>query len=570
MKKKHWMTIRNKLFIGFLIVIVFLNVVSFTALVNLSGLGRQAEDINNKWMPSVTLLGTMNGDVSDVERLVLNLVVENRTDQIAQIKQDYTDLLAKIETERAEISKLLQSDEEKQLYQEFSTNYDTYVAALPDLISAAERNDMMQSRTLHQDVYESWNTANTAIMKLIDLDNQKASEMSAAASEKSKSASRVVLIFDVVAIVVAVLIALGLSRLIATPLRRVQKAAEMISAGDLTGQEIKVSNRDEVGALAGAFNTMSASLRELIESVASTSELVAASSEQLTASAEQNKLASEQIAATVQETATGTSRQVGIAETSSQAMQEMSIGAEQIAVRSQTVASSAAAAAEKSESGNEAIQQAISQMDSIRESVTSMGGVVKELGARSEEIGSITNDITAISSQTNLLALNAAIEAARAGEAGRGFAVVADEVRKLAEQSSESAKRITELVSLIQSDTSSAIEAAEANDREVHKGIQMVSAAGEAFETILEAVGQVAGDIEEVSAGAEQMSASTTEVVQYVKQSASIAEEASAGMTEVSAATQEQLASMEEIASSSSSLAKTAEELYNNVSRFKI
>ncbi len=125
-------------------------------------------------------------------------------------------------------------------------------------------------------------------------------------------------------------------------------------------------------------------------------------------------------------------------------------------------------------------------------------------------------------------------------------------------------------MTLIQSDTSSAIQAAEVNDREVYKGIEMVSAAGGAFENILGAVGQVAGDIEEVSAGAEQMSASTNEILNYVQQSSKIAGEASSGMTEVSAATQQQLASMEEIASSSSALSVTAEQLYTNVSRFKI
>lgn len=563
-------TIQTKLLSGFLGVTLLLAIVSLVSLSNLNGLGHQAREVNTKWMPSVTLLGTMNGDISDVERLLLNMIVENRSSEFEQIKKTYTDLLAKLETEREQYKQLIRTDEERKLFDEFSTNYDAFLAALPPLVAAAENNQEEQARTLHREAFNVWNTANNSIVELIALDNQQAGGMTQEAVDRSRAATTVVIVLSAVAIVLAVLIAVGLGRMIAIPLKRVQRASERIASGDLTGEEIKVRGRDEIGALASAFNAMTLSLRELVESVAASSELVAASSEELTASAEQNKLASEQIAATVQETAAGTVHQVDIAETSAQAMQEMSIGAEQIAMRAQTVAASAAEAANRSQSGSQAIQQAISQMDSIRESVTSMSGVVKELGTRSEEIGMITSDITAIASQTNLLALNAAIEAARAGEAGRGFAVVADEVRKLAEQSSESAKRISELVMLIQSDTSSAIEAAEVNDREVYKGIEMVSAAGGAFENILGAVGQVAGDIEEVSAGAEQMSASTNEILNYVQQSSRIAGEASSGMTEVSAATQEQLASMEEIASSSSALSTTAEQLYTNVSRFKI
>ncbi len=563
-------SIQTKLLSGFLGVILLLVLISLVSLSNLDGMGRQAKEVNTKWMPSVTLLGTMNGDISDIERLVLNMIVENRSSEFTAIQESYTALTAKIEQEREQYQQLIRTEEEQQLYDQFSQNYEAFIAELPPLIVAAQNNQAESARELHRQAYGTWSAANNSIMKLIELDNREASLKSNEAVDKAGFATNLVVGLSATAIVLAVLIAVLLGRMIAIPLKRVQKAAERIAAGDLTGEAIRVRGRDEIGGLAESFNVMTLSLRELIESVAASSELVAASSEELTASAEQNKLASEQIAATVQETAAGTIRQVDIAETSAQAMQEMSIGADQIATRAQTVSESAAEASHKSQSGNEAIREAIVQMDSIRDSVASMSGVVKELGTRSEEIGTITNDITAISSQTNLLALNAAIEAARAGEAGRGFAVVADEVRKLAEQSSESAKRITELVSLIQSDTHSAITAAESNDREVYKGIELVSAAGSAFENILEAVGQVASDIEEVSAGAEQMSASTTEILHYVQQSSTIAGEASSGMTEVSAATQQQLASMEEIASSSSSLSETAEQLYQNVNRFKI
>ena len=192
------------------------------------------------------------------------------------------------------------------------------------------------------------------------------------------------------------------------------------------------------------------------------------------------------------------------------------------------------------------------------------------LGERSAEIGTITEVINGIARQTNLLALNAAIEAARAGEHGRGFAVVADEVRKLAEESSTSAQKITDLVQLIQQDTSQAVAAVKENSAETENGMEVVTKAGTAFEQILNAVNKVAGEIQEVSAGAEQMAASSDEVVKYMDQISSIAMGSSEGAHNVSAATEEQLASMEEIAASSSSLSQMSEQLQEQVNKFKV
>ncbi len=564
------MSIQTKLLTGFLSVILLLVIVSLLALTSTRTMGNQATDVNTKWMPSVTLLGTLNGDISDLERLLINIIIEDNADEVTKLNQDYTALLAKIQTERTTYEKLIQSDDEQRLYERFSTQYEAYVKVSPNVLNAGLNNELNKAISLHRNAYAFWYNANSTIAELVAYDNKQATQLTNESVDISRTASFNIIVLSVIAVIVAFVIAFLIARSISKPAKSLQQAAEQIAAGDLTGADLIIKNKDEIGSLAVSFNLMKQNLRQVIESVASTSELVAASSEQLTASSEQNKQAAEQIAETVQENAIGTAKQVDIATKSSQAMQEMAIGVEQIAVRAQTVSSSAVDAASKSSDGNQAIQQAVAQMDSIQQSLHSLGSVVKELGNRSQEIGNITKVITGISSQTNLLALNASIEAARAGEAGRGFAVVADEVGKLAEQSSQSAKQIIELVSFIQKDTLNAIEAVELNNREFDKGMASVAVAGTAFQDILQAVNQVASDIEEVSAGAEEMSASTTEIVEYSRQISHIAQESAEGMLSVSAATQEQLASMEEINASSSSLAETAEQLHSEMNEFKI
>ncbi|MDQ0658205.1 methyl-accepting chemotaxis protein [Paenibacillus sp. W2I17] len=565
------LTIRGKLLTGFLIVVALLIVVSVYALIQIHNMSGKANDVDQTWMPSVSLLGLMNGDVSDVERLALAIIVEQDEEENVKVNEALKLLLTKIEDERKQLLTYIESnDEAMKLYNDFSTNYDAYVEKMPAFIEFGIANNYEEASRLHTEAYPMWYTANDSITKLITLGNEGSNAATNESVVMAEYTFNVILAVTIFAFLLAVFIAFFIASIISRPIKKMNEAAMAIANGDLTGETIVLKNKDELGTLAASFNTMSGNLRSMIESVSMTSEQVAASSEELLASAEQNTQASEQISQTVEELAVGTSDQVDIVKRSSQAMNEMALGSEQIAELAQSVSVSAVDAANQSSEGNMIIQQAVEQMGSVRNSIASLTELVTGLGERSAEIGTITEVINNIARQTNLLALNAAIEAARAGEHGRGFAVVAGEVRKLAEESSTSAQRITDLVQLIQKDTDHAVQAVKVNSSETEAGIEMVTAAGQAFEQISDAVNKVAGEIQEVSAGSEEMSASTTEVVGYVSQISNIAGEAAGGVHNVSAATQQQLASMEEIASSAGSLSKMAEELQEQINKFKV
>lgn len=572
---KFKMTIRTKMLLGFLSVVVLLAIVSSYSLYQIQGMTSKSEEINNAMMPTVTLLGIMNGDVSDVERFALNIIVEQNQTEVEKTKKSLDELLTKISTEREQLKVLVPLVEEgneqiSTLFKEFNSKYDEYLTKMPEFVELGVANNYDAASKLHGEAYPLWYTANDNISKLINLVNEGAGNASNSALELAKQAFIAIIALTIVAVVIAIVIAFVISMMISKPVIRISEAANKIANGDLTGETITLRNRDELNDLAISFNTMTANLREMIEAVGTTSEQVAASSEELQASAEQNTKASEQISEIVEELATGTSGQVDIVSRSSQAMNEMATGSGQIAELAQSVSESAIDAANQSAEGNVIIQDAVEQMGSVQASITSLSQLMAGLGERSAEIGTITEVINGIARQTNLLALNAAIEAARAGEHGRGFAVVADEVRKLAEESSTSAQKITDLVHLIQQDTSQAVSAVKTNSVETQNGMEVVTKAGHAFEQILNAVNKVAGEIQEVSAGAEQMAASSDEVVKYMEQISSIAIGASEGAHNVSAATEEQLASMEEIAASSSSLSQMAEQLQEHVSKFKV
>ncbi|MCP1135595.1 methyl-accepting chemotaxis protein [Paenibacillus polysaccharolyticus] len=569
--RKVKFSIRSKLLTGFLIVLALLIFVSVYTLTQVFTMADKSRQIDKTWMPSVTLLGIMNGDISDVERLGLAIIVEQNPSETEKLNEALKVLLAKMEDERKQLLTLIKGNPEaEQLYEQFSTNYDSYLQKMPEFIEYGLKNDYETSSKLHTAAYPLWYTANDNIMKLIDLGNNGAKEISAGSVKLAENAFTIILVVAIVATLLSLFIALFIASMISRPVKKMSEAAAAIAEGDLTGEAITLKNRDELGVLAESFNTMSQNLRSMIQSVSETSEQVAASSEELLASAEQNAKASEQITETVEELSVGTSNQVDIVKRSSQAMNEMALGSEQIAELAQSVSVSAVDAANQSSEGNKIIQQAVEQMGSVRNSIASLRELVTGLGERSAEIGTITEVINNIARQTNLLALNAAIEAARAGEHGRGFAVVAGEVRKLAEESSASAQQITQIVQLIQQDTDHAVQAVKVNSNETETGIELVAAAGQAFEQISDAANKVAGEIQEVSAGSEEMSASTNEVVSYVGQISNIASEAAGSVHNVSAATEEQLASMEEIASSAGLLSKMAEELQGQVNKFKV
>ncbi|MED4586406.1 methyl-accepting chemotaxis protein [Brevibacillus choshinensis] len=376
--------------------------------------------------------------------------------------------------------------------------------------------------------------------------------------------------FSVVGVLFAVLIGALLVRTIVLPLYRVNSQLRAIAdgEGDLT-QELTVKSKDEIGMLAASFNQMLRNLRELILQVRSHAEQVAASAEQLTASSEQTSKATEQIAETVQEMAAGSEHQAQNVEASHIEVEGMATGIGQIAARAENVSATAIRTSDLATDGNHAIQLVVTQMDGMGEAMESLSRRVSGLGERSEEIGQIVDVITGIAAQTNLLALNAAIEAARAGEHGRGFAVVADEVRKLAEQASTSAGKITQLIEVIQHETQEAIVSVEKSSQQTALCMDGVAQAGDAFAHIRDAVVRVAAEVQDVSAASRTLTDSTEKVAESMRVIASVTQQGVARTLDVSAATEEQLASMEEIHTSAASLAHLAEELEKLMGRFK-
>lgn len=380
--------------------------------------------------------------------------------------------------------------------------------------------------------------------------------------------TKIVLIMLVVLAIGFVVSSLLTARII-SPLSRMKEQIQTIAAGegDLTKQ-LDSTSKDEIGEMAQSFNQMLTSLRTMMTQIAQTATTVTTASQSLTTSASSTSQATEQVTTTMQQVAGGAEQSVTSIAESVTALQEMAIGVQQVAETTSTISDATSVTSEEAQEGNEALNRVMHQMSAINTSSNEVAKAIGKLDEQSDEIGAIVEVITGIADQTNLLALNAAIEAARAGEQGKGFAVVADEVRKLAEQSKHSADQISQLIGHIQADTTSVIQAIEGNARETAAGMKVVVETQQGFAKIKNSIDNVNTQIHEVSAVTEQMSAGVEEITASTEEVSRISGTISDNMIHVASASEEQLAAMTEIDEAAKEMARMSAELQSLINRF--
>lgn len=561
-------SIRSKIVMGFTAVIV----VFLVAIVGNTLFQGQAtmltDQVNRNWS-KLSLVQDLTDKIRNADELGARYVMSNTDAERNSYLTKYEDMLPLIENAISELKSARLTEEELKGVTELEGKWNDYLIVLKEAFALAKKGNFPEAQKKFTNL-----SLDTMIASQIAFQNILMEEIQNGQSQ-AESHRNNALITSLgatgLSVALAVILALFLSGRMIKPLRDVNLQLREIANGDadLTSK-LRVRSKDEIGELALNFNKMTDNLASMIEQVKLSSDSLASSSTRLTLDSNVTTAATERISDIMSEVASGTANQMNDLHTNTITITEISIGIGQIASSVQDISEASQRSAAFAIAGDESLQAAGQQIESIHRSIQSLSQRVQGFVSRSQEIGSIVGIIKGIASQTNMLALNATIEAARAGEHGRGFAVVADQVRKLAEQSAESANQIAEMASGIGQEADDAMKLMISSMSEVNGGTRIIEEAGGAFGEIRLSIDLLAEQVQEVSGAVEEITAATEEIVESIQCVTNISETTAASTQHVSAASQEQMASMDQIASAASELNTMARDLQGLVARFNV
>ncbi|WP_284694671.1 bacteriohemerythrin [Geomonas sp. Red32] len=437
--------------------------------------------------------------VTDIQRLVaahsrgeLAFLAAAAGEEKARYLKENGEVLGELRKMQGAYEKAMDTPQEKELYGQFQEAWRQYLdgygkmtaAGAPPPVSLAASN-------------EQFGKVMGILDKLVQSNIDQSHNESSRAFRLAHSTSLAIVVILVVCVALGISFVVAFSRAMSAPLRRLSADAELVASGDL-GVAVHVGSDDEIGLLAQSFEKMVNNLREMIGTLADSSSQVSRSSADMQTNASAMADGAEMVAGQAIAVAT--------------AGEEMSATSADIARSCLVAAEGAKRADQAAGDGAQVVERSIEVMSRIASQVQASARTVDNLGKRSDQIGAIVGTIGDIADQTNLLALNAAIEAARAGEQGRGFAVVADEVRALAERTTKATREVEAVIVAIQQETRSAVEAMEEGVNEVEKGTEEATRSGEALHRIQEEINALNLQVQQIATAAEEQTATTTEI----------------------------------------------------------
>ncbi|WP_460372207.1 methyl-accepting chemotaxis protein [Pseudomonas sp. Tul1A2] len=524
------MSLRNlniapRAFLGFAFIALLVIVLGVFAVNRMSIIRQASVEMDSTQLPSVTQLAVVTENVLRLRILSFRVLVNREAAGLQEAQTRIGVLVDKVRAAQARYAALPASPEERALYQTFATTLDNYLQAQNQMMELSRQDKLDEMRSLiNTRIKDGTDQMGEQLNKLIVMNASDAKTASIQAGQYYDSAITGIIIVAVFAAFATVLLAWLLTRSIVTPLNRAVQAAQTIADGNLT-KVIEVDGKDEATQLLQALATMQTNLRKTIEQIAG--------------SATQLGAAAEELSAVTEEASRGLQQQNNEIEQAATAVNEMTAAVEEVARNAVSTSEASNQSTHAAREGRDQVVKTVDAIQTMTHDVQNTAQMIEGLAAQGRDIGKVLDVIRAIAEQTNLLALNAAIEAARAGEAGRGFAVVADEVRALAHRTAQSTQEIEKMVAGIQNGTGEAVSSMQQSNQRTQSTLEMARAAGVALEQITQSIHQINERNLVIASASEEQAQVSREVDRNLVNIRDLATQSAAGANQTSAATHE-------------------------------
>lgn len=520
------MNIAPRAFLGFAFIALLVIGLGIFALNRMTLIRQATTDMETNMLPSIGLLGEVTENALRLRILSFRTIV-NREPALLQDSDDrIRELVGKLQQAKASYAALpFSTAEEEATYKAFSVTLESYLSAQTQMLELSHQNKTEEMRNLiNSRMKPDSDLMGDQLKRLIEINQHVAIEASKIAGDHYDSANIMIIVVSVSAALLTVLLAWLLTHSIVTPLTRALRAAEEIAGGNLT-KHILVDGKDEPARLLEALVVMQQNLRKTIE--------------QISGSATQLASAAEELSAVTDEASRGLQKQNDEIEQAATAVNEMTAAVEEVARNAVSTSEASQQSNQTAREGRDRVVETVSAIQAMTQDVQTTSNLVEGLAVQGRDIGKVLDVIRSIAEQTNLLALNAAIEAARAGEAGRGFAVVADEVRALAHRTAQSTSEIEQMVAGIQNGTGEAVQSMQLNTNRTQNTLELARAAGMALEQITVAISQINERNLVIASASEEQAQVSREVDRNLINIRDLATQSAAGANQTSAASNE-------------------------------
>ncbi|MGC9742791.1 methyl-accepting chemotaxis protein [Pseudomonas sp. P1B16] len=483
------------------------------------------DEIRVTWMPAVVALSEISSNLGRARAITLRAALEETDLERARSLDMLKSINAQLKDGLKDYDNTIVATDDRALFNRFNTAHEQYVSLQAQVISdiAAGRLDQAKLQ-INGPLSEHADSMMKAMAALIAYNGKGAEEASQRSSDVADQALTAIIGSLLVIMLVLAAIATLLTRSIVVPLADAVAVAERVATGDLT-QNIQVTGRDEPALLLLALGRMQESLRDTLRKIAASSDQLASASEELHTVTEDTSRGLHQQSAEIDQAAT--------------AVNQMTAAVEEVANNAVSTADASKGADRTTRDGRDQVNQALASIQHLVDDVTGTSAEIEQLASNANEISRVLDVIGAIAGQTNLLALNAAIEAARAGEAGRGFAVVADEVRALAHRTQQSTAEIEQMIVGIQTGTERAVTAMHSSQGRAAGTLEVAQGAGQALEVIAEAIASINQRNLVIASASEEQAQVAREVDRNLVNIRDLAMQTSAGANQTSAAAQD-------------------------------